>query len=805
MHRSRLITAFSTAAIAMVTGLTVVAQPAHATIDPASISALNEKKTKYAQCPDDSPCYTLETRVIRAKVNNTSEATGDENYILPLYALIDGMGVDPSPNAAASDSQFRVNMVNNTWRTFDSGRGSNLGGQWYDRSTSAWSTLASSDRSSYQWKNHQYKDYVIPLDRTSFGKNDGLLLTTTFMEHDFAKEADLDKMYLDAARGFQASLVAGADASTVRKDMMSVPTYYTDAALATGVFVARALPKVAAVVAAAETGGASAAVVKGATDVSDTVDMFADFWNGIKALDTDDRGSQVSAFLRFKDLPLNKEKEITVTGITDKGALNEGRFTYVLGVKLVKVRDAKTKNSFQKAAAAAIDSQVVAAGNPTWVSTPTVGAKPTFVPGTFAITNVDNQTALTIHVISRPYYCSTKTKAADPITNRCPTGLVSQDLTPGGSGSFTLGGGAAISGSAVPANRKNTWAVMATSYFAGGQRLKNSFSSPLKVVAAGTTAPRPSASASARPSVTPSPVASSSSSAAASATAAPAGKLTVTSTAVPRIDGNLTVGGKIPLYQGTFSVTNGTNAAATAKITTKVFYCASTAAARTPLSCTDGGVVNETAAITVAQGASTPLGGAGGTAGTIPASASGKFAVILSSFINTGTGKTVISNFSTPTKVSAAAVSPSASSSASASTAATTFVAAAPVAGDCPRISGTQATALTCPTMTVVGGGNAKASSKIKVTAGTYDTGVQRQTRQVFLYSCTAQDRTSCTQIGYGVNVDANGEYTFDLATLGGAALIGKYIHAESFVQNNSTFVGLGTFHASPKFIGVNP
>ena len=105
----------------------------------------------------------------------------------------------------------------------------------------------------------------------------------------------------------------------------------------------------------------------------------------------------------------------------------------------------------------------------------------------------------------------------------------------------------------------------------------------------------------------------------------------------------------------------------------------------------------------------------------------------------------------------------------------------------------------------VVGGGNAKASSKIQVTAGTYDTAGQRATRQVFLYSCTAQDRATCTTIGSGNNVETNGSFTFDLAALGGASLVGKYLHAESFVQNPNTFVGLGTFNATPRFIGVNP
>lgn len=306
----------------------------------------------------------------------------------------------------------------------------------------------------------------------------------------------------------------------------------------------------------------------------------------------------------------------------------------------------------------------------------------------------------------------------------------------------------------------------------------------------------------------PAPAASVSASPSASASARPsaaAGKLTVTGTVRPAFNGALTAGQKFPITQGTFSAVNRSNAAATIMVVSSVVYCP---AANSGVStCAAGGTINATGGTNVPKGATVTLGGSGGTAGTVPAAQVGKYAVLVSKAVNKTTQEVLATSISVGTPIVGAAAAPAASASAtpSASAAAATLVAAAPVAGDCPRISGTQATAKTCPTMTVVGGGNAKASSKIKVTAGTYDTGVQRATRQVFLYSCTAQDRATCSQIGYGANVEANGEYTFDLAALGGASLVGKYVHAESYVQNPSTFVGLGTFNATPKFIGVNP
>jgi len=319
----------------------------------------------------------------------------------------------------------------------------------------------------------------------------------------------------------------------------------------------------------------------------------------------------------------------------------------------------------------------------------------------------------------------------------------------------------------------------------------------INYTAAPAPAPATSASTSASPSAAPRP-------------SAVAGKLTVTGTVRPSFDGALTAGQKFPITQGTFSAVNRSNAAATIMVVSSVVYCP---AANSGVStCIPGGTINATGGTNVPKGATVTLGGSGGTAGTVPAAQVGKYAVLVSKAVNKTTQEVLATSISVGTPIVAAAAaapaaSPSSSPSVSASApaSATTFIAAAPVAGDCARISGTQATAKTCPTMTVVGGGNAKASSKIKVTAGTYDTGVQRATRQVFLYSCTAQDRATCTQIGFGVNVDTNGEYIFDLATLGGASLVGKYIHAESYVQNPSTFVGLGTFHATPKFIGVNP
>ena len=756
------------------------AAPASAELSKEQLSSLNPKWTKYKDCPKDGPCYVLDTRFISAKMTNASESgactvissRGDENYVLPIFAIIDGMGVNSNRLATAEDQEFRVNVAKRTWE--GSGRGSNLGKQWYDRMTTAGVTLANQDRSKAAYKHLQWRDYVTPINHTSFS-NDGMIMTMNFMEHDNAKTADLDRLYYQSAKDLKDSLVETSDANAVRSTLAQSPDYDADATKQSLLYVAKIAPKVAEVIVAAETGGASAALTAGATDLGTTIGLFEGLYNSLAMYDTDDVGEQKTVFVKFKDLPLGKEVKFTMGGKTDPKACDTGSFEVTVGVKLSKVKD---NPAYKPAAAAAKPAGFTFAngGNPTWTSQPTAGKPYSFVPGSFAINGADSQTALGLKALTRAYYCTTREKTSNPVANRCAPGREGASQTPAGSGNFILGGGAAAtSPDPVPAQHAGKWAVLGTSLVQNNKLLSIVYSAPQQVARAAAAAPSAAASATA---------------------AAPAsGKLAVTVSAPPRFDGALTVGGKFPITQGTFSAANGTNASETVMVVSGVYYCP---AANSPLSaCVNGGVINQTTGTAVANGATVSVGGSGGTAGTVSAAQAGKFAILVSNAVNKTTQEILATTQSAAQQIGGAA--------AAAPSQATTFVAAAPTPGDCPRISGSQATATSCPTMTVVGGGNAKASSKIQVTAGTYDTAGQRATRQVFLYSCTAQDRATCTNIGSGTNVETSGSFTFDLATLGGASLVGKYLHAESFVQNPSTFVGLGTFNATPRFIGVNP
>ena len=674
MHRtSRTWRALLGTAVAVATTATMVglAAPASATISDANLAALNPGPLaskipagqKKIACPSWSDCYEVTTRFIKVRIADPSEAFGDEIYALPMWGILDGMGIDPDPNADGTTDFFRVNITKSTWRPWK--RGSNLGSQFTDRKTNTWIPLADRADSARQAKNFVFTDRVIPMSGKKFSPTEGLLFTNNFVEHDNSTEAATDSIYLETARDFQGQLSRN---STVGRAKVRQASYGVgDTLKAAATYVDAVAPDVAKVVGAVKSSGSTLMKKEGQPNVTNLIDSTANLLTSWLQIDGDDPGEQVTAFIPFEELAapgkLGKEQTFIIRGKTDPDdILNSGLVEAEIGVKLVKVKNGR--------------------GNPPWI----------------------------------------------PITE-----------------------------SAAPE----------------------------------APAATPSASASARPS--------------ASAQAA-TGKVTVTATARPAFGGALAAGQKYPITQGSFSAVNRSNSAATIMVVSSVVYCP--AANSDVNSCTMGGVINATAGTRVAKGATVTLGGSGGTAGTVPADQGGKFAVLVSKAVNKETQEILATSASTavplPGGAAAAAPAPAATPSAAASAAAT-FVAAAPVAGDCPRINGTQATAKTCPTMTVVGGGNAKASSKILVTAGTYETGAQRQTRQVFLFSCTAQDRATCTQIGFGQNVEANGKYTFDLAALGGASLVGKYIHAESYVSNPSTFVGLGTFHATPRFIGVNP
>ena len=759
-------------ALLLASSVLAIASPVSAELNDDQIASLNPKWTKYKNCPTNGPCYLLDTRFIAARITDPSEvgecqlgisSRGDENYVLPMFAIIDGMGANSDVLALESDQEFRVNVTRRTWE--GTGRGSNLGTQWYDRETTAGVTLARQDRSKAAAKQLQWRDYVTPINRTSF-VDDGLIMTMNFMEHDNARTADLDSLYYQKALEFKNSLVSTSNANDVRRTLAASPSYTLDATLQSAKYLALLAPKVAAVVVAAKTGGASAAIARGATDLGSSVGLFQKLYDSLILLDTDDVGEQKTVFVSFKDLPLGREVQFKMSGKVDPTACDTGGFEVTLGVKLSKTADNPAyKPSARPATAAGFG--FAKADTPKWVSSPVVGQSINFVPGSFAITNASAQVASNLKLVSVAYFCNSRDKTTDPVGKRCAPSRTLAQETPGGSGTFTFGGGAArVADRPVAANHSGRWAVIGTSLVQGNKLLAINYSEPVQVgtAIAPTTVP-----------------------------AAQTGSLSVSVTAQPRFNGVLTPGQKFPITQGTFSVANGSNAAANVMVVTGIRYCDTPS---TPInSCANGGVINTTQGTQVARGATVVIGGSSGTAGLVPADKSGKYVVLLSNAVNKTTQEILATTTATPVLLGAAAAAPAATG---------TLVAPAPVAGDCPRISGTQATAITCPQMTVVGGGNARANSKILVTAGTYDTGSQRATRQVFLYACTTQDHATCSNIGFGVNVDTNGSYTFDLAKLGGASLVGKYLHAESFVQNPSTFVGLGTFEATPRYIGVN-
>lgn len=320
------------------TGL--AALPAHATLSDADVQSLNPRLQKYGSCPTDSPCYILETRIIRAKVADPSEVSGDENYILPIWAIVDGMGVNPHPHVLSTGSAdiFRVNIAN---RTIGGDRGSNMGTMFWQRETSSWADLQSRDPNAY--KLHLNKDFVIPISRERWS-SEGLIFSTTMMEHDNSQGRDIDRAYLQMARKVQSGLLQGA---TQARAQLNNPTYYGDAMKATEKFVKDAAPIAAKAYAAYQTGGAAAAA--GTTDLDTVTNLFKNLWQGLAKLDKDDVGQQVSVYIPFASLQPGIEKKQQVCGKTDPTASNTGRFCVEIGVRLTPYSNKTTPSAFDKA------------------------------------------------------------------------------------------------------------------------------------------------------------------------------------------------------------------------------------------------------------------------------------------------------------------------------------------------------------------------------------------------------------------------------------------------------------------------
>lgn len=339
-RRTRLFSALATSLsiTSALTGLSAV--PAHATLADADIQSLNPRLQKYGRCPTDSPCYILETRIIRAKVADPSEVSGDENYILPIWAIVDGMGVNPHPHVLSTGSEdiFRVNIAK---RTIGGNRGSNMGTMFWQRKTANWVDLQSRDPNAY--KMHLNKDFVIPISRERWS-SEGLIFSTTMMEHDNSQGRDIDRAYLRMARTVQSGLLQGATQARAR---LNNPTYYGDAMKATEKFVKDAAPIAGKAYAAYQTGGAAAAA--GTTDLDTVTNLFKNLWQGLAKLDKDDVGQQVSVYIPFASLQPGVEKKQQVCGKTDPTASNTGRFCVEIGVKLTPYSRKTTPSAFDKA------------------------------------------------------------------------------------------------------------------------------------------------------------------------------------------------------------------------------------------------------------------------------------------------------------------------------------------------------------------------------------------------------------------------------------------------------------------------
>ena len=326
------------------TGTVLTPSAAEAAISETQIQTLNPRRSRYGSCPSDSPCYILETRIIRARVADPSESSGDENYILPIWAIVDGMGVDPHPLATDSDDFFRVNIASQTISGAD--RSSNLGSMFWQRETDAWVDLQS--RAPAQYKLHQNKDFVIPISRDRW-TSEGLIFSVNMMEHDNSTGGDIDRSYLQAARSVQAGLLQGATQARVS---IKSPTYYGDALKATTAFVKKAVPIAAKAYAAYQTGGAAGAATSTASsvDLDQITSMFSNLWNGVAKLDRDDVGQQVSIYIPFASLRPGVERTQVLCGRTDPTAINTGQFCVEIGVKLTPFSSKRTPSAFDRAA-----------------------------------------------------------------------------------------------------------------------------------------------------------------------------------------------------------------------------------------------------------------------------------------------------------------------------------------------------------------------------------------------------------------------------------------------------------------------
>ena len=308
------------------------AVPVRADVPQNEINKLNPRQQEYNRCPTDSDCYVLSTRIISGQVRDPSETGGDENYILPIWSIIDGMGVDVHPLATESDDFFRVNISKKTI--------GNMGSIFNSRRTGRTVDLRRERPDAYRL--HTNRDFVVPMSRDRW-TSEGLIFSVNMMEHDQSRRSDIDREYLKSARRVHAGLLRNAQ--NVRVSMQS-PTYYSDAAAATWEFTKKAAPMAAAAYTAYQTGGVAGAA--GAVDISSSANLFKNLWSGIKRLDRDDVGQQKTIFIPFRNLQNGREKVHKICGTTDPNAFNTGKFCIQIGVKLDLHSRKRTASAFEQ-------------------------------------------------------------------------------------------------------------------------------------------------------------------------------------------------------------------------------------------------------------------------------------------------------------------------------------------------------------------------------------------------------------------------------------------------------------------------
>jgi len=310
-----------------------------ASLNPGPLAAKIPAGSTKITCPNWADCYEVTTRFLKVRIKDPSELGGDEIYALPMWGILDGMGLDPDPNADGTKDFFRVNITNATWRPWD--RGSNLGSQFYQRKTNTWIPLFERSDSARHAKNFVFTDRVIPMSGKQFTASEGLLFTNNFVEHDNSTESATDRLYVETAKDFQGQLQRN---STVGRAKVRQATYGLEETLsAAGTYINATLPDIAKVVAAVGSEGATLLKKDGQPNISNLINSTKNLVSSWMQIDGDDPGEQITTFIPFRELAtpsqLGKEQTFVIRGKTDPDDVtNSGIVEAVIGVKLTKVK-----------------------------------------------------------------------------------------------------------------------------------------------------------------------------------------------------------------------------------------------------------------------------------------------------------------------------------------------------------------------------------------------------------------------------------------------------------------------------------